>query len=60
MNSGLIPCKENCKYQENGECSLENVPKFCLELNSKKACIYYAERKDCAKGREKPDFEAYF
>lgn len=60
MNSGLIPCKEACQYQINGECILENVPKFCLELNSKKACIYYKKRRVDNERKEKPPFEAYF
>ena len=38
--SELIGCAENCVYQNEGQCTLENVPEFCLRLNSKKACIY--------------------
>ena len=42
--SELIGCAENCVYQHDGQCTLENVPQFCLRLNSKKACIYYVRR----------------
>ncbi|MBQ9543670.1 MAG: hypothetical protein IJV00_00930 [Clostridia bacterium] len=42
--SELIGCAENCVYQNEGQCTLENVPEFCLRLNSKKACIYYVRR----------------
>lgn len=42
--SELIGCAENCVYQNGGQCTLENVPEFCLRLNSKKACIYYVQR----------------
>lgn len=59
--NGLITCNENCKYQCNGECELENVPKYCLQLNSKKACIYYKPKENKEQGkRPKQTFEVYY
>ncbi len=61
MVNGLIRCSENCKYQENGECALDNVPKYCLQLNSKKACIYYKKRDEAkAEKNEKSNFEVFY
>lgn len=63
--NGLINCSENCLYQKCGECTLENVPRFCLELNSKKACIYYVKNdrdKETPTASKKPasGFESYY
>ncbi len=65
--SELIGCKENCLYQREGQCTLDNVPEFCLRLNSKKACIYYVRRDENGaenkKGRDaspRKGFESYF
>lgn len=60
MKNGLIPCGEDCVYQENGECSLEKAPRYCLELNAKKACIYYVQKEKKKTEQTKAPFEAFY
>ena len=58
--NGLIHCQEDCMYQKEGECSLDHVPKFCLELNARKACIYYFPAKPKKIPQEKIKLESYY
>ncbi len=46
-----IPCTNDCIYQKEGQCKLEDVPKKMYNLDNK--CAYYDKKdKNCYKSNK--------